>query len=78
MPYTFAVARHTAQKIREARDFLEVPICVENVSLEYSAQTQHCCHHDLNNFPCGRESQGGFVTLDAESGPKIFSLETSR
>jgi uncharacterized protein (UPF0276 family) len=32
MPYTFASARHTAQKIREARDFLEVPIVVENVS----------------------------------------------
>jgi uncharacterized protein len=32
MPYTFAVARHTAQKIRTARDYLEVPICVENVS----------------------------------------------
>jgi hypothetical protein len=39
MPYTFAVARHTAQKIREARDYLEVPICVENVSsyAEYHA-----------------------------------------
>ena len=32
MPYTFAAARVTAEKIREARDFLEVPICVENVS----------------------------------------------
>jgi uncharacterized protein len=32
MPYTFEAARKTAQKIREARDFLEVPICVENVS----------------------------------------------
>lgn len=32
MPYTFAADRVTAQKIREARDFLEVPICVENVS----------------------------------------------
>jgi uncharacterized protein len=32
MPYTFAAARLTAQRIREARDFLEVPICVENVS----------------------------------------------
>jgi uncharacterized protein (UPF0276 family) len=32
MPYTKAVAKHTAQKIREARDFLEVPIAVENVS----------------------------------------------
>jgi uncharacterized protein len=32
MPYTFAVARHTAEKIRAARDYLEVPICVENVS----------------------------------------------
>jgi hypothetical protein len=32
MPYTFAVACHTAEKIRAARDYLEVPICVENVS----------------------------------------------
>ena len=32
MPYTFAAAKNTAQKIREARDFLEVPIAVENVS----------------------------------------------
>ena len=32
MPYTFAAAKVTAQRVREARDFLEVPICVENVS----------------------------------------------
>jgi len=32
MPYTFEAARATAQKIREVRDFLEVPIAVENVS----------------------------------------------
>lgn len=32
MPYTMGVARHTAQKIRLASDFLEVPICVENLS----------------------------------------------
>jgi uncharacterized protein (UPF0276 family) len=32
MPYTFAAARETARRVREARDFLEVPICVENVS----------------------------------------------
>lgn len=32
MPYTFAAARKTAQHVREAMDFLEVPICVENVS----------------------------------------------
>jgi uncharacterized protein (UPF0276 family) len=32
MPYTFAAAKHTAEKIRYVRDFLEVPICVENVS----------------------------------------------
>src|SRR5437763_3084584 len=32
MPYTFAAAVNTAQNIREAQDFLEVPICVENVS----------------------------------------------
>ena len=32
MPYTFAAARVTAEKIRQAQDYLEVPICVENVS----------------------------------------------
>src|ERR1700677_487966 len=32
MPYTFAAAKVTARKIREARDFLEVPIAGENVS----------------------------------------------
>jgi len=32
MPYTRAAARLTASKIREARDFLEIPIAVENVS----------------------------------------------
>ncbi len=32
MPYTFAAAKRTAEKIRYVRDFLEVPICVENVS----------------------------------------------
>lgn len=32
MPYTHAAARRTAAKIRQVRDFLEVPICVENVS----------------------------------------------
>src|SRR6266851_3233042 len=32
MPYTFSAAKRTADNIREARDFLEVPICVENVS----------------------------------------------
>jgi uncharacterized protein (UPF0276 family) len=32
MPYTREAARNTARKIREALDFLETPICVENVS----------------------------------------------
>ena len=32
MPYTFEAAKRAAQKIRQARDFLEVPIAVENVS----------------------------------------------
>jgi uncharacterized protein (UPF0276 family) len=32
MPYTHEAAAITAQKIREARDYLEVPIAVENVS----------------------------------------------
>ena len=32
MPYTFEAARVTAAKIRQAQDFLEIPIAVENVS----------------------------------------------
>src|SRR5450755_2259185 len=32
LPYTWEAVEVTAQRIREARDFLEVPICVENVS----------------------------------------------
>jgi uncharacterized protein len=32
MPYTFEAVEVTARKIREARDFLETPIAVENVS----------------------------------------------
>jgi uncharacterized protein len=32
MPYTFEAAEITARKVREARDFLEIPIAVENVS----------------------------------------------
>ena len=32
MPYTFAAAKVTARKIREASDYLEIPIAVENVS----------------------------------------------
>jgi len=32
LPYTFAAAAHVAQRIREVRDYLEVPILVENVS----------------------------------------------
>jgi uncharacterized protein (UPF0276 family) len=39
MPYTSVAARRAAEKIRAVRDFLEVPICVENVSsyVEYQA-----------------------------------------
>ena len=32
MPYTFEAAKLTAKKIRQAQDFLEVPMAVENVS----------------------------------------------
>ncbi len=32
MPYTFEAAHLTAHKVREVRDFLEIPIAVENVS----------------------------------------------
>jgi uncharacterized protein len=32
MPYTWEAVKNTARRIRTVRDFLEVPICVENVS----------------------------------------------
>ncbi len=32
LPYTFEAATHVAQRIREVRDYLEIPILVENVS----------------------------------------------
>jgi uncharacterized protein (UPF0276 family) len=32
MPYTFAAAKLTAEKVRAVRDFLEIPVAVENVS----------------------------------------------
>ena len=32
MPYTFEAARITAEKVRQAQDFLDIPIAVENVS----------------------------------------------
>ena len=39
MPYTFAAAKKTAENVREVQDYLEIPICVENVSsyAEYHA-----------------------------------------
>jgi len=39
MPYTFAAAKKTAEHVKQAMDYLEVPICVENVSsyAEYHA-----------------------------------------
>lgn len=41
VPYTMATAKHAARKIREARDFLEVPIAIENISsyAEFHAST---------------------------------------
>ncbi|HMD55656.1 MAG TPA: DUF692 domain-containing protein [Phycisphaerae bacterium] len=32
LPYTFEAAKRTAQRIKQVSDFLETPICVENVS----------------------------------------------
>jgi uncharacterized protein (UPF0276 family) len=41
VPYTSAAAKNTARRVREVRDFLEVPIIVENVSsyAEFHAST---------------------------------------
>jgi uncharacterized protein (UPF0276 family) len=32
LPFTFQAAKHTARRIKAAQDYLEVPVCVENVS----------------------------------------------
>lgn len=41
LPYTKEAVRNTAERIRHVRDFLEIPVCVENVSsyLEYNDST---------------------------------------
>lgn len=41
MPYTAEAVKKTAQNIREAQDYLEIPLCVENVSsyAEYTEST---------------------------------------
>ena len=41
MPYTVEAAKKTAQKIRGARDFLEVPVVVENVSSYAEFKASH-------------------------------------
>jgi uncharacterized protein (UPF0276 family) len=48
-PYTFAAAKVTAERIRQARDYLEVPICVENVS-------------SYAEFHCSEMSEWEFLT----------------
>ena len=39
LPYTFEAVLHTAGRIRDAQDYLEIPVCVENVSsyVEFNA-----------------------------------------
>lgn len=32
MPYTFEAAKHTAARVKYVQDYLEIPVCVENVS----------------------------------------------
>jgi uncharacterized protein (UPF0276 family) len=32
MPYTWQAVKHTAERIKAVQDYLEVPVCVENVS----------------------------------------------
>lgn len=41
LPYTKEAVRNTADRIRHVRDFLELPVCIENVSsyLEYNDST---------------------------------------
>jgi len=62
MPYTFAAAKRTAEKIRMVRDYLELPIAVENVS-SYTEFHVSSKNHDfdpydyLNNVPHHRVAQ---------------------
>src|ERR1700722_14107383 len=32
LPYTFEAIAHTAERIRAAQNYLEIPVCIENVS----------------------------------------------
>src|SRR5208283_809483 len=62
MPYTFEAARVTARKVREAMEYLEVPIAVENVS-SYAEFHVSASNHGfdpyeyLNSVPAERVAQ---------------------
>src|SRR5258708_37376868 len=50
MPYTFEAAEVTARKIREARDYLEVAIAVENVSSYAESHLSEMTPSDFLNY----------------------------
>ena len=65
MPYTFEAAERTAQKIRQARDFLEVPIAVENVSSYAEFQVSEMTEWEFLNEVAERADCG--ILLDVNN-----------
>jgi len=65
MPYTFEAAKITAQKIRYVRDFLEVPIAVENVSSYAEYHVSEMTEWEFLNEVVGRADCG--ILLDVNN-----------
>src|SRR5215813_10089046 len=70
MPYTFEAAKNAAKKVREARDFLEVPIAVENVS---SQNHNFDPFEYLNRIPAERVAQ---IRIAGHSKYRKYILDT--
>ena len=65
MPYTFEAAKITAQKLRYVRDFLEVPIAVENVSSYAEYHVSEMTEWEFLNEVVGRADCG--ILLDVNN-----------
>jgi hypothetical protein len=77
MPYTFEAAKITAQKVCKVRDFLEVPIAVENVSsyaeFHVSEMTEwEFLNEVVERADCGILLDGNNIYVSYNADPFVF------
>ncbi len=88
MPYTFEAARITAQKIRAVRDFVEIPVAVENVSSYAEFHVSEMTGQRIPELkvaeradfrhPAGRKRDLRFVAESAASIRSLTSIASPR